>query len=193
MLKRLYDWVLHWADTPYGGWALFWLAFSESSFFPVPPDVLLIALAIGRPDKSLWYALVCSLGSVLGGVAGYLIGWQFMSIIGDRIVQFYGFADEVAYIRELFRAYEAWAVGIAGFTPIPYKVFTISAGAFAIDFPVFLMASAASRSARFFIVGFLIFRFGPRIKLFIDRHFNTLAVAFTVLLVAGFALVRLLF
>jgi len=193
MLRRLYDWVLHWAETPYGSWALFLLAFSESSFFPIPPDILLIALAIAIPKKSLKYALICSAGSVLGGCFGYLIGWKFMALIGNRIVEFYGLTPKIEYIEILFNRYDAWAVGIAGFTPIPYKVFTISAGMFKINFMVFFLASVASRSARFFIVGGLIFIFGPTIQTFIDKYFNVLAVAFTVLLVAGFVLIKYLF
>ena len=193
MMKRLYNWVLHWAETPYGAWALFILAFSESSFFPVPPDVLLIALAVGKPEKALQFAWICTAGSVLGGIAGYLIGWQFMATIGERIVAFYGLAAKAAYIESLYNQYDAWAVGIAGFTPIPYKVFTITAGAFKIDFLVFLLASTVSRAARFFLVGLLIYVFGPRIQSFIDRYFNILAIAFTLLLVGGFVIIRLLF
>jgi membrane protein YqaA with SNARE-associated domain len=191
MVKRLYNWVLMWADSPYGGWALFILAVSESSFFPIPPDVLLIALAVGKPKKALTFALICSVGSVLGGIAGYLIGWQFMTVVGQKVIAFYGLSDKVAYIASLYNQYDAWAVGIAGFTPIPYKVFTITAGAFRIHFLIFLMASAVSRSARFFLVGGLIFIFGPRIQVFIDKYFNLLAVVFTVLLVASFFLIKI--
>lgn len=192
-MRQLYKWVLHWAETPYGAWALFILAFSESSFFPVPPDVLLIALAVGKPEKSLKFAWLCAAGSVLGGIVGYFIGWQFMAGIGDRIVAFYGLTEKVAHIESLYNQYDAWAVGIAGFTPIPYKVFTITAGAFKIDFLVFVLASAVSRSARFFLVGLLIYVFGPRIQAFIDRYFNILAVVFTILLVAGFLVIKLFF
>ena len=192
MLRRLYDWVLHWADTPYGTWALFLLAFCESSFFPLPPDILLIALAVAAPKKSIKYALVCSIGSVLGGCFGYLIGWRFMETIGNKIILFYDFGDKFNYIKVLYQNYDAWAVGVAGFTPIPYKVFTISAGAFRINFPVFLFASLVSRSARFFLVGGLIYRFGPRIQSFIEKYFNILAIAFTVLLIAGFVAIKYL-
>jgi len=107
MLRRLYDWVLHWAETPYGSWALFLLAFSESSFFPIPPDILLIALAVSIPKKSLKYALICSAGSVLGGCFGYLIGWQFMASVGNRIVDFYGLTPKVEYIEILYNKYDA--------------------------------------------------------------------------------------
>ena len=193
MLRRLYEWVLHWADTPYGTWALFLLAFAESSFFPIPPDVLLIALCVARPEKSFRYALVSSVGSILGGCLGYLIGWQFMAAVGNRIVAFYGLGDKVAYIEHLYNTYDAWAVGIAGFTPIPYKVFTIAAGMFKINFMVFVLASMVSRSARFFLVGGLIYRFGPRIQVFIDRYFDMLAITFTVLLVGSFVVLKYVF
>jgi len=193
MFKNLYKWVLSWADTPYGSWALFLLAFSESSFFPIPPDVLLIALAVGKPEKALKFALICSIGSILGGMVGYLIGWQFMTVVGYKIVAFYGLTDKVDYIAALYNQYDAWAVGIAGFTPIPYKVFTITAGAFKIHFLIFLLASAVSRSARFFLVGGLIYLFGPRIQTFIDKYFNILVVVFTILLVGSFFLIKVLF
>ncbi|MEE9496899.1 MAG: VTT domain-containing protein [Desulfobacterales bacterium] len=193
IFRRLYDWVLLWAETPYGALALFLLALSESSFFPIPPDVLLIVLSIGAPKKSFKFALICSVGSVIGGCIGYIIGWQFMSGIGERIITFYGLNQKFDYIRELYRAYDAWAIGIAGFTPIPYKVFTISAGAFKINLWVFIVASVVSRSARFFLVGGLIYFFGPRIQSFIDNYFNLLAVAFIVFLIAGFVVIRYIF
>ncbi len=193
MLRRLYSWVLHWAETPYGSWALFLLALSESSFFPVPPDVLLIALAVSIPKKSFKYALICTAGSLIGGCLGYLIGWQFMITVGEKIIQFYGLTHKMQYIKDLYMQYDAWAIGIAGFTPIPYKVFTISAGAFDINFTVFIIASAISRAARFFLVAWLIYLFGPKIKTFIDKYFNILAITFVVLLVAGFAIIKIFF
>ena len=190
MLRKLYDWVLRWAETPYGSWALFLLALAESSFFPVPPDVLLIALAISIPARSFRYALICSVGSLIGGVLGYVIGYQFMDLVGMKIVEFYGFTEQYGAVSYLYERYNAWAVGVAGFTPIPYKVFTISAGAFKINFPIFFLASAISRSARFFLVGWLIYAFGPEIKQFIDRYFNILAVLFVVLLIGGFIVIK---
>lgn len=193
MFRRLYNWVLHWANTPYGTWALFLLAFAESSFFPIPPDPLLIALAVARPRKALTFALVCSVGSVLGGCVGYLIGWQFMAAIGDRIVTLYGLSEKVSYIEALYNQYDAWAVAIAGFTPIPYKVFTIAAGAFKINFPVFVIASILSRSARFFIVGGLIRLYGETIQAFVEKYFDILAITFTVLLIGGFVAIKYLF
>jgi len=193
MLRRLYSWVLHWAETPYGSWALFLLALSESSFFPVPPDVLLIALAVSIPKKSFKYALICTAGSLIGGCLGYLIGWQFMVTVGEKIIQFYGLTHKMQYIRDMYMQYDAWAIGIAGFTPIPYKVFTISAGAFGINFTVFVIASAVSRALRFFLVGWLIYIFGPKIKIFIEKYFNILAITFVALLAAGFAIIKIFF
>lgn len=197
-LRRLYDWVLHWAETPYGPVALFVLAFAESMFFPVPPDVLLIALCLGKRKKAWYFALICSVASVLGGMGGYGIGHFLWLADGSftGVAQFFfdhipGF-DEELYI-EMARRFEEWGFEIifaAGFTPIPYKVFTISAGAFDVSFPLFLFASVISRSARFFLVAGLIWKFGTPIKAFIDKYFNWLALAFTALLIGGFVLIK---
>lgn len=192
MLKRMYDWVTGWAKSPYGGWAIFILAFCESSFFPIPPDVLLIALSLGLPKKALKYALICSVGSVLGGMFGYFLGWQFMAVVGERIIAFYHFADQFARVEALYREYGAWITFIAGFTLLPYKLFTIAAGAFDISFPVFVVASAISRSARFFLVAGLFYAFGATIKPYIDKYFNLLVIIFTILLIGGFILIKYL-
>lgn len=188
-LRRLYDWVLHWANTPYGTPALFILAFAESSFFPIPPDVLLIALGLSIPKKAFRYALICTVGSVLGGILGYLLGWQFWWIAKGIVFKY---IDQPTFegIRSYFIKYEAWAVGIAGFTPIPYKVFTISAGFFQANFWVFVIASIISRGARFFLVSTLIYHYGSSIRTFIDKYFNVLTYAFTLLLIGGFFLIR---
>lgn len=189
IMRRLYDWVLSWSDSPYGSWALFAIAFAESSFFPIPPDVLLVALAVGAHKKAFRFALICTAGSVMGGMLGYLIGWQFMALIGDRIVALFGFADKFARVEQLYNTWDAWVVFIAGFTPIPYKVFTIAAGLFTINFPIFVLASALGRAGRFCLVAGLIYLFGPTIKAFIDRYFNLVVTAFTVLLIGGFVLI----
>lgn len=189
--KKLYNWVLHWAETPYGVPALFLLALAESSFFPIPPDVLLIALALGLTRSSFRFAFICTVGSVIGGAIGYYIGWQLMESIGIPILEFYEVMNRFDWIAEKYRHYDAWAVGIAGFTPIPYKVFTIAAGASQINFTVFIITSFISRGARFFIVAGLIYFFGESIKNFIDKYFNLLTVVFTILLVGGFILIKL--
>lgn len=192
IVHNLYDWVLHWAETPYGIPALFILAFAESSFFPIPPDVLLIALAISIPTRAFRYALVCSVGSVLGGMLGYVIGWQFYELIGEPIVVFYQGQAKFHEVELLYQEYGVWAVFIAGFTPIPYKIFTIASGVFRLNFVNFILASIVSRSARFFLVAAFIWFFGPTIKGFIDKYFNLLVVLFTIALIGGFVLVRYL-
>ena len=191
MLRKTYNWILGWAHSRYAPVALFVLAFTESSFFPIPPDVLLMALAVSRPLKAFRYAIICSVGSVLGGLFGYLIGYYFMDAVGMSVIEFYGLATKFEYIQSLYNNYDAWAVGIAGFTPIPYKVFTITAGAFGIDLKVFILASLVSRSARFFIIAVLIYKFGEPIKGFIDKYLGWLTIAFVILLVFGFALIKL--
>lgn len=189
--RRLYDWTLHWAHTPYGFVALFALAFCESSFFPIPPDVLLMALAFSLPKKSFKYAAICSVGSVLGGCFGYFIGYQFFEHLGLPILNLYGVTDKFNFVKEKYNANAFAAVAIAGFTPIPYKVFTIAAGVCKINIWTFIIASAVSRSGRFFIVAGLVYLFGPKIKSFIDKYFNIISIAFIVLLVGSFILIKL--
>ena len=189
-LKDLYDWVVGFAEKPYGTWALFLVAFSESSFFPIPPDILLIALAIGQPARAFWFAAVTTVGSVAGAAVGYLLGLEFYDLVGRRIIEFYSAGERYEQVRVLYQQWDAVAVAIAGFTPIPFKVFTIAAGAFEINFPTFMVASLASRGLRFFLVGGLIRWRGPGIKAFIDRYFNLMTILFVILLVGGFLFVK---
>ncbi len=189
-VRRLYDWVLGWADTRYGALALFILAFVEASFFLIPPDVLLIALCVGLPRRSLYFAAICTAGSVLGGMLGYLIGFQLYEIIGLPIIEFYNAGDAFQRVGDLYRDNLVVALGTAGFTPIPYKVFTIAAGAFSVPFIPFVVISAVSRGARFFLVAGLIRIWGPQIRGFIDRYFNVLTIVFVVALVLGFILLK---
>jgi len=195
LIKRLYDWVLHWAETPYGAPALFLLAFAESSFFPVPPDVLLIAVCIALPVRAWRFASLALLGSVLGGILGYAIGWSAWSALEGVFFSYVpGFTPAVfARVQALFADYDFWVVFTAGFTPIPYKVITIGAGVFRINFTVFVVASLVSRGLRFFLVAWLLHRYGPGIRAFIERYFNLLSIAFLVLLVGGFVLLKYVF
>lgn len=190
LFRRLYDWVLSWAESPYGGWALFALAFIESSVFIIPPDVLLIALCISKQKKAFRFALICSIGSVTGGLLGYLIGYQFFDLIGVRVLEFYHITDKYESVKAIFDNYGAWGVGVAGFTPIPYKVFTIAAGVFKMNIFTFTIASLISRSARFYLVSALIYKFGSPIKDFIDKYFNILSIIFIILLILGFYLIK---
>lgn len=193
-VRRLYDWVLHWAETPYGPVALFVIAAAESSFFPIPPDPLLLALCLGLPARSFRFAAVATVASVVGGVVGYglgALGWQ---LLGDF---FYGYVPGVSpeafeSVRELYARYDFWAIFLAGLTPIPYKVFTLSAGVFSINFGIFVLASALSRGFRFSVVAGLIYLFGPPISRFIDRYFNILTWIFGVLVLLGFIVVEVL-
>jgi len=185
-------WVENFADKPYAGIALFIIAFAESSFFPIPPDVLLIAIALLKPRLSFRYALTCSIGSVLGGMFGYLIGFQFYELIGKKIIEFYHLQQQYDAVKIMYDKNAFVAIAIAGFTPIPYKVFTIAAGAFQVSFPTLVIASALSRPARFFLVGGLIYFFGPRVKTFIDKYFDWLTIAFVILLILGFVLIKYL-
>ncbi len=190
--RRLYDWVMGWADSRHGTTALGAIAFAESSFFPVPPDVLLIALGVAKPRRALFYALVCTLGSVLGGMLGYAIGhllWEGAEGFFFRYVP--GFTPEVfERVRGYYDEYGFLAVMIAGFTPIPYKVFTIASGVFGMQFWPFVLASVLSRGLRFTIEGALIARYGARMRQILERNFNLMTALFVVLLVGGFLVLR---
>ncbi|MDO3380005.1 YqaA family protein [Geoalkalibacter halelectricus] len=194
-LRRLYDWVLSWARTPYGGIALFVLAFAESSFFPVPPDVLLIALALSLPTRAFRFAFIAACGSVLGGLFGYLLGYGMWHALDSFFFAYVpGFTPEgFVRVQELFERYNFWVVFSAGFTPIPYKLITVGAGVFHINVPVFLIGSAVGRSLRFFLVAWFIYRFGPPVRVLIEKYFNYLALAFFILLVAGVWVVKYIF
>ena len=201
LIRKLYDWVLSWADTSYGSIALFLVAFSEAAFFPIPPDVLLIALALGSRGKSFKFALICSIASVTGGIAGYGIG-HFLWWNGDcynMAARFFfdnipGFNEDLFLnIKEQYDIHGFIIIFTAGFTPIPYKLFTITAGAFNISFLSFLIAATISRSVRFFLVSFLIRKYGPNVKDFIDQYFNLLTVIFLVMLIGGYVLIKYVF
>lgn len=201
-VRQLYDWMLHWAETPYGPIALFLLAFAESSFFPIPPDALLIALVLGARKKAFQFALNSTVASVLGALLGYAIGhfvwWGAGGEFSNFALFFFnnipGFTETIFYkVQGLYEEWNFWIVFTAGFTPIPYKVFTISAGAFDVNIILFVIASIVSRAGRFFLVAWLIWKFGEQIKGFIDKYFNLLAIAFTVLLIGGFVVIKYLF
>jgi membrane protein YqaA with SNARE-associated domain len=193
-VRRMYDWVLSFAHRPGGSWALFGFSFAESSFFPIPPDPLLVALSLGKPKKALWFATVCALGSILGGLAGYAIGWGIWQMVDQFFYTYVPGVTPEAFVsvQQLYERYDFWAIFAAGFTPIPFKVFTLSAGVFNISLAIFLFASTVSRSARFFLVAGLIYFYGPPIQGFIDKHFDRLAWLFLILLVGGFVVVKVL-
>jgi membrane protein YqaA with SNARE-associated domain len=189
-MRRLYDWVLHFETSPHAGRALFCLAFAESSVFPVPPDVLLIALSLSAPVRALRYALVCTAGSVLGGLAGYGIGWLVWVEVQGFFFAYVFSPDLFSTVARMYQENAFWAVFTAGFTPIPYKVFTIASGVFETGVGVLVAASVLGRGLRFFAVAALMNRLGPKAKEFIDRYFNWLTLLFFVLLALGFLLIR---
>jgi membrane protein YqaA with SNARE-associated domain len=186
LIGGMVDWVIGWAQSPSAVTALFVLAFAESSFFPIPPDVLLIAMAILRPELAFKFALICAVGSVLGGMFGYFIGWA-----GGRPLLHKLFSEaKIQTVKRAFEKYEVWAIAVAGFTPIPYKVFTLSAGTFEIPFKPFALVSALSRSARFFLVAGAIYLWGESVRHLIEDYFNWLSIIFMVLLIGGFVLIK---
>jgi len=192
--RRLYNWVIHFADTPHGERALFLLSFAESSFFPVPPDVLLAPLALGAPKKWVRFALACSIASVLGGILGYCIGMFAWSMIGQWAYAHLGAIGltEANFTKFAgwYDKYDFWIVFTCGFTPLPYKVCTISSGVARINFLGFLIASTVSRSARFFLIAGLMGWKGERIRPIIEKYFNWLSLAFAALLIGGFLVIK---
>lgn len=194
IIKRLYNWVLHWADTKYGLPALCAISFVESSFFPIPPDVLLIALCMGATKKSFKFVFYCSLFSVLGGVLGYYIGYALYEEVGRRIIEVFHYQEAYAYVGKLYGENAFLAIVTAGFTPLPYKVFTIAAGVFheQVGLGVLVGASAIGRTGRFLLVGAAIYFFGPPVKRLLDKYLELFCVLFMVLLIGSFVLVKLL-
>ncbi len=180
------------AGRPYALWALAVISFVESSVFPIPPDVLLIPMILAARERAWIIALVCTLASVAGGVAGYAIGNLLFDTLGQPIVEFYGYTDRFQEFQAAYEKWGAWIVAGAGFTPFPYKVITITSGVMDLNFGVFMIASAISRGARFFLMAALLWYFGPPIRSFIERYLPQLTFVFFVLLFGGFIALRYL-
>lgn len=192
MLRRLYDWTLSLASGPRAPVALGTVSFIESSVFPIPPDILLIPMVIARPQKAWWFAFLCTITSVLGGLAGYLIGSLLFDQIAQPILEFYGYMEKFGHFQDVFNEWGWWFVFIAGLTPFPYKVITIASGATGLPLPVFMMASIVSRGIRFFILAGLLRIMGEPIRAFVEKRLGLVFTIFVVLLVGGFALLKLL-
>lgn len=192
MLRRLYDWTLNLAAHPRAEAALALVSFSESSFFPIPPDVLLIAMVMARPDRAWRFALICTLASVLGGMAGYAIGYFLFESAGQWIIAAYGLQAEFQSFKATFQEWGFWIVMAKGLTPIPYKLVTITSGVAGLDIGAFTLASALTRGFRFFLVAGLMWRFGAPMRGFIERHLTTVTTLALIALIGGFVVIKYL-
>ena len=192
MIRRLYDWTMRMAEARGAQHALGTVSFIESSFFPIPPDILLIPMTIAKPARWVWFATLCTIASVLGAFVGYAIGALLFELVGEPILAFYGAEDGFERLKARYEEIGGWAVFAAALTPFPYKVITIFSGAVGMNLVAFALVSVVGRAARFFLVAFLCARFGPPVRVFIERYLGILTVLFVVLLAGGFYLVRYL-
>ncbi|MBL4614472.1 MAG: DedA family protein [Magnetovibrio sp.] len=192
MMRRLYNWTMNFAAHKNALWALFIVSFIESSIFPIPPDILLIPMILAAREKAWKIAAVCTVGSVLGGIAGYGIGFYLFDQIGLPLLEFYGKAHKFGEFQAMYNEWGAWVVGMAGLTPFPYKVITIASGVTALNIGTFIIASILSRGARFFIEAWLLWYFGDPIREFIEKYLGLLVTGGFVVLLGGFVAVKFL-
>ncbi len=192
IFRKLYNWTLNKSSQKGAPFFLGLVSFIESSFFPIPPDIILIPMVLAKRTKAFLFAFICTISSIAGGALGYLIGLILFNSIGIVLVEFYHMEDSIESFRNLYNAYGAWIVIIAGFTPFPFKVITIASGLFQLNFFIFIISSLLSRGARFYLVAGLIFLFGESIKNFIDKYFNFLTILFFILLIGGILIIRLI-
>ncbi len=185
-LRRCYHWTLSWADHPQAQVALFFIAVIEASIFPIPPDILLVTLALGRPELGIRLALLATAGSTIGACIGYSVGMLLFVSVAQPLLGFYGAIDQFNHVQALFSEYGLWVVLIAGFSPVPFKVVTIAAGAFGLPFSSFIAATVVSRGARFFIEGGLLQWGGERLRALVEKYFELLTIAVAMLVIAGF-------
>jgi membrane protein YqaA with SNARE-associated domain len=186
LIRKMYDWTLRLAETKYATWALAGVSFTESSFFPIPPDLLLIPMCIAERRKSFFYATVCTVASVIGGLAGYAIGYYFFETWGEKILNFYGMSKGFDEMKTHFDEYGGWIILAKGATPIPFKLMTILSGVMHLALPVFIISSIGARAFRFFVVAGLLWWKGEPIRHFIEKYLGWLLLAVLVLLIGGF-------
>ncbi|WP_131118297.1 YqaA family protein [Lichenihabitans psoromatis] len=186
MFKSLYAWVLRLADSPRAPWALGLVAFAESSFFPVPPDIILVPMVLARPERAWRYAAIATIASVLGGMVGYAIGALLFDTLGQWLIHLYGYADKLEALREFYAKWGALFILIKGLTPIPYKLVTIVSGLLSYNFGLFVLLSLVTRGIRFFVLAAILGRFGVPIKAALDRHFGLILISFAAIVVIGF-------
>ena len=192
ILRKIYDWTLNKASHPKAAWFLSLISFTESSFFPIPPDIILIPMIIANRLKAWWYAFICTISSVIGGVVGYCIGAFFYSTIGIIIIQYYTLEEQFLNFESLYNKYGVWIVLGAGFTPFPFKFITIASGFLHLNILLFIIVAFIGRGLRFYLIAFLFRIFGDWINNFIDKYFNFLATAFFILLIGSFILLKYL-
>ena len=192
MMQRAYAWMMRTASHEKAPQGLFWVSFMESSFFPIPPDVMLIPMVLAKPAKAWVYAAICTAGSVLGGILGYAIGYFLYETLGQWLINLYGLATQAEAYRAAYNDWGLWIILIKGLTPIPYKLVTIASGAAAFNFWVFIAASIVTRGARFLMVAALLYWLGEPIREFIERRLTLVTTTFVVVLVGGFVAVRYL-
>jgi membrane protein YqaA with SNARE-associated domain len=193
MLRRLYDWCVAAAGKPYATWLLGIVSFVESSVFPVPPDAILIPMGLARPDRAFYYATVCTITSVAGGVLGYVIGAALYDTVGQWLIALYGYGDKVEAFREAYREWGAFIIVLKGMTPIPYKIVTITSGLAGYPIIPFILLSIVSRGMRFYLVAFLIYRFGDRARKILEERLELWAALAAILVVAGIIVAVYLF
>ena len=192
MLRSLYNWTLNKAGHKYSAWILSVISFTESSFFPIPPDILLIPMVIAKRTKAWIYALICTIASVAGGIAGYAIGYFFYNIIGIIIVEAYGLTNSFNIFEEYYNQYGILIVLGAGFTPFPFKFITIASGVFNLNIFLFILVTIIARGLRFYLISGLLFFFGEKIKMLIDKYFNILATLFFTLLIGSLLIIKII-
>jgi membrane protein YqaA with SNARE-associated domain len=189
MLRRLYDWCVDAAGKPHAAWALGAIAFAESSFFPAPPDLMLIPMSLARPDRAWFFAALCTAASVVGGIFGYLIGAELYSTVGLWLIGLYGYGDKVEAFRDAYAHYGALIILLKGLTPIPYKIVTITSGFAGFNFFLFVILSVITRGARFFLLAFLLNRYGARARGIIEKRLGLWAAVSAAAIVVGFVIV----
>ena len=191
-LKRTYNWTLEKAQHKNAKWYLSLISFAESSFFPIPPDILLIPMALASKAKAIFYAFICTLFSVLGGILGYAIGYFFFNSVGIYIVEFYHLENSFNIFEDYYKEFGILIVLGAGITPFPYKFITIASGVFGLNIFLFIIVSIIGRGLRFYLIAILLYFFGEKIKLIIDKYFNILTIVFFILLVGSVFIIRFL-
>ncbi|MBB3973838.1 YqaA family protein [Hansschlegelia beijingensis] len=190
MLRRLYEWTLSLAAGPKADRALFWVAFTESSFFPLPPDVLLVPMTIARPDRAYYYAILCGVASTLGGLLGYAIGALLYDSVGLWIINLYGYGDKMEAFRHAYAEYGLWIILLKGLTPIPYKLVTIVSGFAGYNVFLFVVLTIISRTLRFLAVAWLLKRYGEPVREFIEKRLEVATILLLAFVVGGFVLVK---